>query len=129
MFWVTKMRNTAFRRVLAQDKAWFDKSENSGARLVQIIIKDGDDARGLIAIVLGQAVVVITMFSVGLIWALVSGWQLTLVGFAIAPVLAATMVVQTNLVTKFETRNKRAREEVAKGYYDVRLFARYFVHY
>ncbi|VDC05242.1 unnamed protein product [Peniophora sp. CBMAI 1063] len=121
MFWVTKMRNTAFRRVLAQDKAWFDKSENSGARLVQVIIKDGDDARGLIAIVLGQAVVVITMFSVGLIWALVSGWQLTLVGFAIAPVFAATMVVQTNLVTKFETRNKRAREEVAKGYYDTIL--------
>ena len=53
MFWVTKMRNVAFRRVLAQDKAWFDRSENSGARLVQVITKDGDDARGLIAIVLG----------------------------------------------------------------------------
>ncbi|EPS93998.1 hypothetical protein FOMPIDRAFT_128997 [Fomitopsis schrenkii] len=58
------------------------------------------------------------MLGIGLIWALVRGWQLTLVGFAIAPVFAVTMAVQTNLVAKCEMRNKRAREEVAKGYYE-----------
>jgi ATP-binding cassette, subfamily B (MDR/TAP), member 1 len=45
--------------------------------------------------------------------------ELTLVGFAIAPVFAATMVVQAGLVAKCEVRNKRAREAVAKGYYEV----------
>ncbi|KAI0942984.1 hypothetical protein AcV7_002254 [Taiwanofungus camphoratus] len=118
MSWVTRIRKVCITRVLAQDKKWFDKSENSPSRLVQILIKDGDDARSLIATVLCQAVVVTSMLGIGLIWALVRGWQLTLVGFAIAPVFALTMVVQTNLVAKCETRNKRAREEVAKGYYD-----------
>ncbi|KAI9060101.1 P-loop containing nucleoside triphosphate hydrolase protein [Trametes sanguinea] len=116
--WVTRLRQTCFARVLAQDKKWFDKTENSPARLVQVLIKDGEDARALIASVLCQCLVVVAMLGVGLIWALVRGWQLTLVGFAIAPVFAATMALQSHLVSKCEVRNKRAREEVAKQYYD-----------
>ncbi|KAJ7285724.1 P-loop containing nucleoside triphosphate hydrolase protein [Mycena rebaudengoi] len=118
MSWITKVRKSCFKLVLAQDKKWFDKSENSPVRLVQILIKDGDDARNLIAVVLGQLAVVTSMLTVGLVWALVKGWQLTLVGFAIAPVFAITMAVQTGLVAKCELRNKRAREDVAKGYYE-----------
>ncbi|KAJ7430740.1 P-loop containing nucleoside triphosphate hydrolase protein [Mycena galericulata] len=118
MSWITKVRKSCFKLVLAQDRKWFDKSENSPVRLVQVLIKDGDDARNLIAVVLGQLAVVTSMLGVGLIWALVKGWQLTLVGFAIAPVFAVAMAVQTGLVAKCELRNKRAREEVAKGYYE-----------
>ncbi|PSR75789.1 hypothetical protein PHLCEN_2v8906 [Hermanssonia centrifuga] len=118
MDWVNNMRKACFDRVLKQDKAWFDKSTNSPVRLVQILIKDGDDSRSLIATVLAQSLVVIAMLGVGLIWALVEGWQLTLVGLAIAPVFAIVMSVQTNLVAKCEYRNKRGREEVAKHYYD-----------
>lgn len=119
MDWVNSIRKTCFRLILAQDKKWFDKTENGPVRLVQILIKDGDDSRSLIATVLAQTLVVTAMLGLGLIWALVQGWQLTLVGFALAPVFAITMAVQTNLVAKCEYRNKRAREEVAKGYYDV----------
>lgn len=119
MDWVTRVRKICFERVLAQDKKWFDKSENSPVRLVQILIKDGDDARSLISSVLCQSLVVSAMLGVGLIWALVRGWQLTLAGFAIAPVFAGVMALQSNLVAKCEVRNKRAREEVAKQYYDV----------
>ncbi|KAF7338206.1 hypothetical protein MVEN_02045700 [Mycena venus] len=117
MSWITRVRKACFQRVLAQDKKWFDKPENAPVRLVQVLIKDGDDARNMIAVVLGQLVVVTSMLGVGLIWALVKGWQLTLVGFAIAPVFAVTMAVQTGLVAKCELRNKRAREDVAQGYY------------
>ncbi|KAJ7097851.1 P-loop containing nucleoside triphosphate hydrolase protein [Mycena belliarum] len=118
MSWITKVRKSCFKLVLAQDKKWFDKSENSPVRLVQVLIKDGDDARNLIAVVLGQLAVVTSMLGVGLIWALVVGWQLTLVGFAIAPVFAVAMALQTGLVAKCELRNKRAREDVAQGYYE-----------
>ena len=122
MRWVTDIRERCLGLVLTQDKKWFDKTENAPVRLVQILIKDGDDARALIASVLTQSIVVGTMLGVGLIWALARGWQLTLVGFAIAPVFAGVMAVQSNLVAKCEVRNKRAREEVAKQYYDVSLF-------
>lgn len=122
MSWVTRIRKSCYKSILMQDKKWFDKSENSPVRLVQVLIKDGDDARNLIAVVAGQCCVVVAMLGVGLVWALIQGWQLTLVGFAIAPVFAFTMAVQTKLVAKCELRNKRAREDVAKGYYEVSFF-------
>jgi ATP-binding cassette subfamily B (MDR/TAP) protein 1 len=117
--WVARLRSICYRLVLSQDKRWFDRSENAAVKLCHIFARDGDDARSLIATVLSQAVVVTSMLSVGLIWALARGWQLTLVGFAIAPLFIATMVVQSRLVAKCELRNKRAREQVAKEYYDV----------
>ncbi|EPQ50798.1 P-loop containing nucleoside triphosphate hydrolase protein [Gloeophyllum trabeum ATCC 11539] len=119
MSWVTRIRKSCLGLVLSQDKKWFDKTDNSSVRLMNVLIKDGDDARSLIATVIAQCMVVTAMLSVGLIWALVRGWQYTLVGLAIAPVFVITMAVQTNLVAKAEYRNKRAREEVAKTYYDV----------
>ena len=121
--WVNRLRTSCFRLVLLQDKKWFDKVDGSNGpiKLVQILIKDGDDARSLIATVIPQAIVVIAMLGTGLLWAMIRGWQLTLVGVAIAPVFVVTMAVQTNLVAKCELRNKRAREQVAKEYYEVRF--------
>ena len=119
--WVTRLRTICYRLVLAQDKRWFDRSENAAVKLCQILARDGDDARALLSSVISQSIVVVSMLSVGLIWALACGWQLTLVGFAIGPVFIVTMVVQSRLVAKCELRNKRAREDVAKGYYEVGL--------
>ena len=119
--WVNQLRMSCFRLVLLQDKKWFDRVDGSNGpiKLVQILIKDGDDARSLLATVFPQAIVVIAMLGTGLLWAMIRGWQLTLVGMAIAPVFVVTMAIQTNLVAKCELRNKRAREQVAKEYYEV----------
>lgn len=119
--WVTHLRDTAFSRVLAQDKAWFDSPAHSPVALAQALIKDADDARTLVAVVMGQFLVVVAMMGIGLIWAMVCGWQLTLVGIAIGPFFVGVMALQAALVAKYEVRNKRAREEVARVYYEVRL--------
>jgi ATP-binding cassette subfamily B (MDR/TAP) protein 1 len=119
MLWVTHIRKSAFSRILEQDKKWFDKPLHAPARIVQILVRDGEDARDLISVVWGQFFVVATMLGVGLVWAFIRGWQLTLAGLAIGPVFAITMAVQTKLVAGCEVRNKRAREDVARDYYDV----------
>ena len=122
MSWITALRRHSLARVLLQDKKWFDRPTHTPARIVQVLVKDGDDARNLVSVVWGQFFVVGAMLGVGLVWAMVRGWQLTLAGLAIAPVFAVTMAVQTGLVAGCEVRNKRAREEVARGYYDVCFF-------
>ncbi|CAE6384177.1 unnamed protein product [Rhizoctonia solani] len=118
MNWVTALRERCFERILIQDKQWHDESSNSPVHIAQVLIKDGDDARTLIAVVLGQSVTVVTMVFVGLIWAMVMGWQLTLVGLAVGPVFGVVMVFQVRWSGQIELRNKRAREEVAKQYYN-----------
>ncbi|KAL4066261.1 P-loop containing nucleoside triphosphate hydrolase protein [Scleroderma yunnanense] len=116
--WVTRLRDTAYVRVLGQDKAWFDAPAHAPPSLAQTLVKDADDARTLVAVVLGQCVVVFAMMGLGLVWAMAWGWQLTLVGVAIGPVFVGVLGVQTGLVGRCEVRNKRAREEVARVYYE-----------
>jgi ATP-binding cassette subfamily B (MDR/TAP) protein 1 len=118
MQWATRLRTTAYYKVLQQDKSWFDSTKNGPARLIQVIVKDGDDSRTLISTVIGQSLVVCAMLSVGLLWAMVRGWELTLVGLGIAPIFAGVMSIQTQLVGKCEVKNKRAREAVGRGWYD-----------
>ena len=127
MQWITSLRSNSLTHLLAQDKKFFDRPSHTPDRLVQILVKDADDARNLISVVWGQCLVVGAMLRVGIVWAIVRGWQLTLAGCAIAPVFAVTMAVQSGLVAGCEVRNKRAREEVARGYYDVRVFIYYLV--
>ena len=119
--WVSHLRTTCYRLVLAQDKRWFDRSENAASELCRVLMLDGGDASLLVSTVIPQSAVIFSMLTVGLIWALVRGWQLTFVGFAIGLVYILTMVVQSRLVAECEVRNKRAREEVARGYYYVNL--------
>ena len=102
MSWITNLRSVAIKKILKQDKKWFDESSHSLSDIVQVVVKDGDDARNLISVVCAQFLVVGAMLGVGLIWALTRGWQLTLAGFAVAPVFAGVMVLQTKLVVKCE---------------------------
>jgi ATP-binding cassette subfamily B (MDR/TAP) protein 1 len=137
MRWVTKVRERALERVLAQDRAWFDGYDNyndvkgekgdeaqpqrhshTTQSLVQTLIKDADDARALISTVYGQTFVVSTMLTTGLVWALILGWQLTLAGLAIAPAFALVMAFQTRWAATAEARNKAAKEGISKAYYD-----------
>ena len=129
MSWITNLRSVAIKKILKQDKKWFDMDRHSPSDIVQVVVKDGDDARNLISVVCAQFLVVGAMLGVGLIWALTRGWQLTLAGFAIAPVFAGVMALQTKLVVRCEARNKKAREDVARGYYDVRLLLPLFLFF
>ncbi|OJA11539.1 hypothetical protein AZE42_09865 [Rhizopogon vesiculosus] len=58
------------------------------------------------------------MLTVGLLWEMACGCQLTLVELSIEPVFVGVMCLQKYLVAKCEVRNKRACEEVAGVYYE-----------
>ena len=117
--WTAQIRQTAFGKVLKQDKGWFDESANSPARLVQSLIKDADDMRQLMGTMIGKFVVFVAMVGLGVVWALVIDWRLTLVGFAIVPVFAFLMILNTCMIGQAESINKAKREAVARSFYEV----------
>ena len=53
MSWVTRIPSTALYNVIVQDKKWFDRPENMASRMVQVLVKDGEDAQDLVAVVWG----------------------------------------------------------------------------
>jgi len=48
---------------MMQDKKWFDPPENAASRMVQVLVKEGEDARNLVAVVWGQCCVVFSMLT------------------------------------------------------------------
>lgn len=117
--WTAKLRLQTFNTVLAQDRSFFDESINAPSAIMQILIKDIDDMRNLMAEVIGKVIVFVVMVGFGLIWAMIVQWRLTLVGLSVGPALAVTVVLNEAMVGKAEARNKLKREAVAKTFYEV----------
>ena len=120
MGWITQMRGRAFTLIMGQDKAWFDKGDSSVIALVNLLVKDTEDARNLLGMIAGQALAVFVMLSLGIIWALVVGWELTLAGFAVAPFFMVSLVWQSGVVDRYERVNKVLRESASKKFHQVR---------
>lgn len=119
MGWIAALRVRALALILRQDKEFFDQPENSTSNLVNTLIQDAEDARTLIGTLLGNVFVVISMILLGLGWAFVVGWELTLVGVGLAPIFVLATTCQASVISKFESKNKRLREDIAKRFHQV----------
>lgn len=117
--WTAKLRGESYALVLKQDKAWFDEDENSPPRIVQGLIKDVDDMRHLVATILPRALVAVFMVGLGFTWAMVVGWQLTLVGLALLPIFAVIGAFSTITLSRAEVYNKARREAVSRLFFEV----------
>ncbi|CBQ69254.1 related to STE6-ABC transporter [Sporisorium reilianum SRZ2] len=115
--WLYRLRTTSYHNVLQQDRAFFDRRAHTPARVCQSIVKDGEDARNLVGQILGQLALIATMISLGIGWALVVGWKLTLAGVAFGPVFLAAIALQSRIISVYEVRNKHKREAVAHEFH------------
>ena len=122
MGWVTSLREKSFFTMLRQDKSWFDEPRNTAISLSNITVKDIDDARSMIGMIAGQFLIVIIMLIFGLTWAMVAGWELTMIGLAIAPVMILVLGWQTRVLGRCEFQNKLLREDIMKKFHQVRVF-------
>ncbi|KAK4705248.1 ATP-binding cassette, subfamily B (MDR/TAP), member 1, partial [Phenoliferia sp. Uapishka_3] len=117
MEWIVALRLRAFSLVSKQDKEWHDRPENNVGKLTNMLIKDTEDARALVGTIATELVVVIAMIGIGLVWAFIVGWELTLVGIGLAPVFVIATRLQANVQSKFEGENKIMRENVSTKFH------------
>ncbi|SPO29715.1 related to STE6 - ABC transporter [Ustilago trichophora] len=115
--WLLRLRGCSYRNVVAQDRTWFDCPNNSAARICQSIVKDADDARNLVGQIIGQLALITSMISLGIIWAMLMGWKLTLAGVAFGPVFLLATFLQSRVISFYEARNKLKREAVSERFH------------
>jgi ATP-binding cassette subfamily B (MDR/TAP) protein 1 len=116
--WLRSVRERGFSRIVMQDKKWFDMPNNVPSQLLLLLMRDPDDGKAFLTIVMPQLIVVSSMLGTGIIWALVRGWQLTLVAFGLIPVFIGLSTLQNKFSGQYESRNKERREDVNRKYYD-----------
>ncbi|KAK2596828.1 hypothetical protein N8I77_012720 [Diaporthe amygdali] len=102
--WVTSLRVEALKRILSQPKSWFEKPSHSPNRIVEVLDRNAEEMRNLVGRFVPIILIVVTMMTGGLIWALVISWKLTLVTLASAPAVYAATQAIASVSGKWEAR-------------------------
>ncbi|CAG8521893.1 9323_t:CDS:1 [Scutellospora calospora] len=117
--WAIKLRHLGFGKVLRQPQSWFDASDHAVGKITTILVNDTDTTKNLIGHFIGNMTYGIVSLFGGMIWAFAIGWQLTLVGFGLVPILIITSELQAYVLQKYEKKQKVANEEAANLFYQM----------
>ena len=112
---VHRARDKAFRTMLRQDIAFFDKEENSAGALTSFLSTETTHLAGMSGVTLGTLLVVNTTLIAAIALSCALSWKLALVCTATIPILLACGFLRFWMLAKFQERAKKAYESSA-GY-------------
>lgn len=104
--WVVGLRKKALTVINEQDLSFF--SSHKPAEITALIMNDTRDLRALVGEFLAVAITIVTTLLVGVVWALVVGWKLALVGIAFVPLVLIITTAYGGLLGRYENSYKAA---------------------
>ncbi|KAI4247016.1 MAG: hypothetical protein L6R40_001681 [Gallowayella cf. fulva] len=107
---VHRARDQAFRTMLRQDIAFFDKEENSAGALTSFLSTETTHLAGMSGTTLGTLLVVTTTLVAAITLSCAIGWKLALVCTATIPILLACGFLRFWMLARFQERAKKAYE-------------------
>ncbi|ORY19823.1 P-loop containing nucleoside triphosphate hydrolase protein [Clohesyomyces aquaticus] len=116
--WVNALRTEAMQRILDQPREFFDRDENSVARIAECLDHFAEEARNLLGRFAGISVVVAVMILIAIVWSLMICWKLTLVALATGPIMYATTACYNAISGLWAARSNEADENVGEVLYE-----------
>lgn len=110
---VHRTRDQAFRTMLRQDIAFFDREENSAGALTSFLSTETTHLAGMSGTTLGTILVVTTTLVAAIALSCAIGWKLALVCTATIPILLACGFFRFWMLANFQNRAKKAYEASA----------------
>ncbi|KAI9787255.1 MAG: GTPase-activating protein [Geoglossum umbratile] len=110
---VHRARDQAFRAILRQDIAFFDKDENSAGALTALLSTETTNVAGLSGITLGSVLSLLTTLISAVVLGISVGWKLGLVCTATIPILLVCGFLRFWMLAQFQMRAKKAYESSA----------------
>ena len=107
---VYRARDTAFRAMLRQDIAFFDKEENSAGALTSFLSTESSHLAGISGSSLGTILTVVTTLCASILIGLSIGWKLTLVCVSTVPILLASGYYRFAILARFQEISKKSFE-------------------
>ncbi|TKW53458.1 Leptomycin B resistance protein pmd1 [Colletotrichum tanaceti] len=105
---IHRVRDRAFRTMLRQDVAFFDKDENTAGALTSFLSTETTHLAGLSGVTLGTLLMVSTTLIAALALAIAIGWKLALVCTATIPILIGCGFFRFWMLAHFQRRSKTA---------------------
>ena len=110
---IYRARDRAFRTMLRQDVAFFDRDENTAGALTSFLSTETVHLASLSGVTLGTILTSVTTLLVASVLGVAVGWKLGLVCLATTPILLGCGYYRFYLLAKFEERSKKAYESPA----------------
>ncbi|KZM19619.1 ABC-type xenobiotic transporter [Ascochyta rabiei] len=112
--WTQTLKTEAMKRILAQPREFFDKEENSMARLAETLDHFAEEARNLPGRFTGIFLAMLLMMIISVIWSMAISWKLTLVALASGPVLYAITKAYNMISSHWEHLANEADDHVGQ---------------
>ncbi|TLD10736.1 hypothetical protein PgNI_05483 [Pyricularia grisea] len=109
----SRARSMAFRVMLRQEIAFFDREENTTGSLTSFLSAETKHLSGISGIILGSILMVTATLTASLVVALAIGWKLALVCISVVPFLLACGFWRVSILAKFQVHSKKAYEASA----------------
>ncbi|SCU82380.1 LAME_0C00826g1_1 [Lachancea meyersii CBS 8951] len=116
--WIKNLRISAFRSIEKQDMSWFNCDLNSTSKVSSLILNDLRDLRALASEFLAALTTLLIVSICGLVWALVSGWKLSLVCISLIPIFVVFSGFYGGLLQKRETDYKTSIAALEDHFYN-----------
>lgn len=110
---VHRARAQAFRTMLRQDIAFFDKEENTAGALTSFLSTETTHLAGMSGVTLGTLLSVIVTLIAAFAVSLAVGWKLSLVCISTVPILLACGFLRFWMLARFQAKAKKAYEKSA----------------
>ena len=117
--WIMNLRHLSFKNILNNQLDWFSFALNKPSEVSALLMNDLRDVRTLVSQFLTVVVTVIFVSLGGLIWAIVSGWKLSLVGLSLIPLYIITTIFYTFLLQKMENLYKTSIANLENKQYEI----------
>lgn len=109
--WVYRSRKEAIKRILKQDCEWFLRNDGQPSIVASRVINSGEEMRPILGQFAGNLLNAVTMLALGTLWAFIVGWELTLIGLALTPIIFFSTKVYIAICEKFQTNVIRQVEK------------------
>jgi ATP-binding cassette, subfamily B (MDR/TAP), member 1 len=110
---IRRVRDQAFKTMLRQDVAFFDRDENTAGALTSFLSTETTHVAGLSGAGLSTLLTLSTTLISASALALATGWKLALVCIATIPIVLACGYLRFWMLAYFQRRSRRAYEKSA----------------
>ncbi|KAI5965187.1 HST6 [Candida pseudojiufengensis] len=102
--WIVGLRKLCCKKLNGQDMSFF--KEIKTAEITTLLMNDTRDLRNLVSTFLSVVVNLVAMVLVGIIWSIVAGWKLALVGLSFVPLILIITIAYGQVLQSAENKYK-----------------------
>ncbi|KGR08774.1 alpha-factor-transporting ATPase [Candida albicans P57072] len=106
--WIVSLRQLTFFKLNNQDLSFFTGFDTnwSSSEITALLMNDTRDLRNLISQFFPLLANLVSMTLIGIIWSIVSGWKLALVGISFVPLVLLVTVLYGKILESIENKYK-----------------------